>query len=68
MIANWLAEVQAATARGNNLSGTSIGISECDVGSSKARAQPIMNTAANSRSRLSTPAINAAVSISAAQA
>jgi hypothetical protein len=63
-----LAEVHAATAREIIDCGTSVGASACAVGNSNARAQPIMKTAVNSKSRLSVPVTNAAVIISAAAA
>jgi len=56
-----LADVQAATARGRSLTGTVAGTSDCPVGSSKARAQPMAKTRTNSSSRDSQPASVATV-------
>ena len=65
MTATWLAEVQPATARVINGAGTKAGTSALEVGTSKAREQPIRNTAANNKSRLSAPVRIARVIISA---
>ena len=59
MTAVWLAEVQAAMAREIIEVGTNVDASVCAVGISKARAQPIRNTAANNSSRVTMPVLKA---------
>jgi hypothetical protein len=55
MVASWVVEAAAATARGNNATGTTAGNKVCWVGDSNARPTPNTNTAARMNSRVTQP-------------
>ena len=55
MVASWVVEADAATARGNNATGTTAGNKVCWVGASNARPTPKTNTAARMNSLVTQP-------------
>ena len=55
MVASWVVEAAAATARGNKAAGTTAGNRVCWVGDSNARPTPNTNTAARMNSRVTQP-------------
>ncbi len=68
MVANWVVEAEAATARGNNAGGTTAGSSVCWVGASNARPMPNTKTAARMNSLVTIPETEPAASAAAASA
>jgi hypothetical protein len=66
MVANWVVDAEAATARGNSDSGTADGSKVCWVGASKARATPKTKTVVRMNALLTHPQTDASASVATA--
>ena len=67
MVASWVVEAEAATARGNNDAGTTDGSNVDCVGASNARPTPNTNTAARMNSLVTQPATEPTASAATAR-